>query len=126
MTSHPMITKTLSEHWSHQHLTIFYRSQVLAIILFITFLVAANPPEMTLGRKYLVYGGAYLAFFILGELMHYLFFYLPNYLFYKRMIKDGKEDEIIRMIDEYGMSKLIYSKWFIHKEGSSLGKRSKD
>lgn len=113
-------SRTLQEHWSGVHLTIFYSSLFFATVIFLIFLFFSGPtPAMPLESKILIHAGTYFAFLILGGLVHYLFFYLPNYISYKRMMKDGREKEIQSMIDEHGLEKLISRDWF------TLNKRMK-
>jgi len=113
--------KKTKDHWASLHLPTFYSSLFFATIIFLVFLFFVNPPtSITLERKILLYVGAYLVFLALGELVHYAFFYLPNYVFYKRMVKDGRDDEIKDMIEAYGIKKLIRNNWFIYKENSGL------
>lgn len=38
---------------------------------------------------------------------------LPNYVFFKKNMRDGKEEFLAKNIKQYGMSKLTHSMWFI-------------
>jgi len=113
--------RSLQDHWNSVHVTVIFSSLIYATVIFFIFLFFSGPtPAMPFERKVLMYVGIYFAFFMLAELMNYLFFYLPNYFFYKRMLKDGREIEIKNMIDEYGLEKLIGKDWFIYKERTGL------
>jgi len=119
-------TRTLQEHWKSVHLTVFYSSLLLATIMFVVVLFfGETPPPMTLKRKIFLYTGAYSALFVVGMLINYIFFYIPNYMSYKRMMKDGREKEIRRMIEEHGLEKLIGRDWFIFKKKTKQEKHSK-
>jgi len=69
-----------------------------------------------------MYFSGFIFFTLMVVLLFYVLYYLPSYIFCKRMMKNGREEEILYMINKYGLTKLIHKSWFLFKEKTGLEK----
>jgi len=116
----------ISTAWNRYHLTIFITSLLLSVFLVLFVIFKSKPStDMSLTGQVLLYASIYIAFVVFVAGLYYMLIYFPNYIFYKKMIQDGKEWEIQEMLNEHGFNKLINSSWFILKDRSSLVRKSK-
>ncbi len=114
--------RKLSQKWKEQHIPILLSSLIISAFMVILALLIVNPYLTSINTYEMVVFlmGFYFVFFILATILHYLFHYLPNYYFYKKMMKNGQERTIFAMVEKHSLSVLIKNNWFISPNRSGL------